>query len=118
MTLNWKISKEDASLIDAIVARAEALLPKFESRRVLLMDITAVHLNGCPLQLRELLGADTFNFSHDVTGISNHIDRNTGKLLDCFRPRFAATCSCSPNAWSPVVSKGMCPIHGKENLWP
>lgn len=53
------------------------------------MDITATHANGCPLKLAELLAADDFNFSHDVAGIYRHLDRTTGKLLDCFLPRFA-----------------------------
>lgn len=53
------------------------------------MDITACHLNGCPLKLRELLKAEDFNFMHDIAGISAHIDRRTGKLLNHFIPRYA-----------------------------
>lgn len=52
------------------------------------MDITAVHCNGCPLRLEDLRNADGFNFSHDVLGIRRHLDRETGKLGDHFRPRF------------------------------
>ena len=51
------------------------------------MDITACHCNGNPLDLEKLLAADDFNFAHDVFGIRNHIDRNTGKLMNCFVPR-------------------------------
>jgi hypothetical protein len=53
------------------------------------MDITACHLNGCKLDLAKLLAADDFNFAHDVLGIRRHIDRETGQLMNCFRPRFA-----------------------------
>jgi hypothetical protein len=53
------------------------------------MDITACHLNGCPLRLRDLLNADDFNFAHDLFGINRHLNHETGKLEHCFRPRFA-----------------------------
>lgn len=55
-----------------------------------LMDLEAVHSNGCPLLLAELEMADTFNFAHDVFGIYRHLDRLTGVLQDCFTPRYAA----------------------------
>lgn len=54
-----------------------------------MMDITAVHANGNPLKLAELLATDDFNFTHDVFGITRHIDRETGKLGGCFVPRFS-----------------------------
>jgi hypothetical protein len=54
-----------------------------------LMDIDAVHANGCPLKLQELLDADDTNFAHDVFGIRRHLDRRTGKLTACFDPRFS-----------------------------
>lgn len=53
------------------------------------MDVTACHANGCPLDLKGLLEADDTNFVHDVFGIRRHLDRETGKLLDCFVPRYA-----------------------------
>lgn len=53
------------------------------------MDVSATHLNGCPLKLEELLAADDANFGHDVFGIRRFIDRETGKLTGCFCPRFA-----------------------------
>ena len=54
------------------------------------MDVTACHVNGCPLKLNQLLAADKFNFAHDVFDIRRHINRETGKLEDCFLPRYAA----------------------------
>lgn len=54
------------------------------------MDIDACHSNGCKLRLAELLAADDFNFSHDVRGIHNCLDRDTGKLIPPFSPRYSA----------------------------
>ena len=50
------------------------------------MDITAAHINS-KLSLQRLLESDEFNFKHDVYGILNHIDRNTGAMKDEFSPR-------------------------------
>jgi hypothetical protein len=93
MILNWKLTKEDAELVERIAAR----MCEFAARAGMkgeqglnMMDISAVHLNGCPLDLKGLLEADTFNFTHDAFGIVRHLDRSTGQLLDCFVPRFAA----------------------------
>lgn len=51
------------------------------------MDITAAHANGCPLNLEKLLASDEITFSHDVFGIRQHLNRETGKIEDCFLPR-------------------------------
>lgn len=57
------------------------------------MDITAAHANGNPLKLAEMVAAiGTENESdvlHDLFGIRRHIDRSTGKLGDCFSPRYS-----------------------------
>lgn len=59
------------------------------------MDIEAAHCNGNPLDLSALLTADDFNFAHDVFGIRRHLDRETGKLMDCFSPRYSARLSAA-----------------------
>lgn len=87
--INMEANHNDSVLINKIVARA-AKAPNVHSPLDLAMDITAVHLNGCPLDLDRLLAADDANFFHDIYGIIRHIDRNTGELLFCFLPRFAA----------------------------
>lgn len=51
------------------------------------MDIWCVH-NTTPLDLEKLLIADDFNFAHDVFGIVENLNRETGELMYCFRPRF------------------------------
>ena len=53
------------------------------------MDITAAHCNGNPLDLDRLLLADDTNFGHDVFGIRKYIDRSTGKIGECFVPRYS-----------------------------
>ena len=88
--INWKVAKDDAQAIYAIVKRAEreweGLSP---DRTMLMMDITAAHANGCPLDLAGLLIAEPFDFAHDIAGITAHIDRETGRLMNCFLPRYA-----------------------------
>ena len=54
----------------------------------ILMDLAAVH-HHTPLRLVEMADADDFNLIHDVAGIGNCLNRTTGKLEDCFVPRFA-----------------------------
>lgn len=93
--ISFDVSREDHKLLIEIVDRAQRTihrldLPGLGKRQDLLMDLTAVHANGCPLRLRELLDADDFNFNHDVFGIFRAIDRRTGQLRNCFVPRFAA----------------------------
>lgn len=92
--INWNLNKKDLPHVEAIVARAVALYAELYPEgpeldpTTMLMDIIACHLNGCPLRLAELAEADEFNFSHDVWGIRRHMDRKTGKLTDCFLPRY------------------------------
>lgn len=91
--LNWNLSRGDFELMDRIVSRAMRMarehgqpdLPAID----ILMDLTACHANGCPLQLAQLLEAPDSDFAHDVFGIMRHIDRETGKLGDCFSPRYS-----------------------------
>jgi hypothetical protein len=61
----------------------------YEDKVSMTMDVSAVHANGNPLRLEDLLHADDFNFAHDMSGICNCLDRNTGKLTRNFLPRFS-----------------------------
>lgn len=91
-TLNWKVSTKDRELIDKIAHRAKALAARFDIKypwHDAMMDVTATHTNGMPLDLDGLLKTDDGNFGHDVFGIRRHLNRETGKLMDCFRPRYA-----------------------------
>lgn len=90
--VSFKVSTDDAALIDAIVKRAwtHKAVRDYTDRLSLSMDITATHANGNPLRLAELLEADDFNFTHDVYGILRHINRDNGNLEGFFLPRFTA----------------------------
>ena len=83
--INFKVSSFELDLIDKIVTRASS---KVSNQFELMMDLCAVH-NEVSLRLDELLHADDFNFFHDVMGIRNNINRETGELENCFMPRFA-----------------------------
>ncbi len=88
--IDWdKLTREDAELIRDIVKRGKKLcITADHDHQSIVMDITAAHLD-VGLDLPGLLKATPFNFSHDVAGIVNHMDRETGKLTDCFLPRYA-----------------------------
>ncbi len=86
--INFESTKEDALVIYEIAKRAAAQITGYTVMDAD-MDVTAVHLNGCPLKLQSLLDADRGNFAHDLCGIHNAIDRTTGELQNCFLPRYA-----------------------------
>lgn len=84
-------SAEETNLIEKIVDRAIAMGEthgqKYD-RCSLQMDLSATN-SQCPLRLAELLEASEANFAHDIFGISHNLNRITGKLANCFLPRFA-----------------------------
>lgn len=89
--VSFSVVDRDAHLIRKIVDRAIAVGLKHGARFDRMstqMDITACHANGNPLRLDDLLAADDFNFLHDIVGIERHLNRDTGKLMNCFSPRF------------------------------
>jgi hypothetical protein len=53
------------------------------------MDLAAVHALN-PLRLQELAEADDGNFFHDMGGIAKNLNRRTGRLENCFVPRYSA----------------------------
>ena len=82
------LNYEDAEALEIIVRRACLLVPGLVFSSTAL-DITVVHVNTCPLKLRELMKAPDSDLIHDAVGIVNHIDRETGELKHCFYPRYA-----------------------------
>ena len=86
--VRFNASAGDSDLIGLIAQKAHK---SFHSQTLMdyIMDITAVHCNGNPLRLEDLLAADNLDFAHDVLGIANNLDRKTGKLKNCFVPRFS-----------------------------
>ena len=93
MTVKFAINRHDFDTIEEIVNRAWGiawLRKSYASRTDMHMDVSAVHSNGNPLRLEDLLNADDFNFAHDMSGIHNCLNRKTGKLTRNFSPRFSS----------------------------
>ena len=79
----------ERQMFDAIIDRAMGLgIYNADERLDAEMDLSAT-MKHTPMNLPALLGADNFNFGHDLGGIKRHINRTTGALEDCFLPRFA-----------------------------
>jgi len=53
------------------------------------MDLGACHSNGCPLDFAALNKMDLTPFVNDCIGIGKNLDRNTGRLMNGYRPRCA-----------------------------
>ena len=88
--INWNaVTIEDDDKIEAIVDRAVRNNRSISVMR-LSMDIAAVHVSGCKLDLDALLAFPEGDFNHDVCGIENNVDRTTGALENCFLPRCSA----------------------------
>ena len=90
--INWNCTKHEYEIIHEIASRARVIALKQGHDiplRDWLMDIEACHCNGCRLKLSELAQANPFDFTHDVFGIRQHINRSNGQLEDCFLPRYA-----------------------------
>lgn len=84
MDVNFDCSHEECMLLDEITDRALGNI-----KLKMGMDIIACHANGCQLDLKKLLTFEDADFFHDINGISEHINRNTGKLENFFLPRCA-----------------------------
>lgn len=87
-------SAEEREIIERIAKRTVEILCWIDpdadvDEQDIQMDIEACHCNGCPLRLADMEQADDFNLIHDVTGISAHLNHDTGKLERWFLPRFA-----------------------------
>ncbi|MFA6167824.1 MAG: hypothetical protein WC700_14480 [Gemmatimonadaceae bacterium] len=90
--VSFEVTPQEHVAIERIAERARDLAVRVGAIYPLvdaLMDVTACHANGMPLDLDGLLAADDADFAHDVFGINRHIDRATGQLGDCFVPRYA-----------------------------
>lgn len=87
--INFNATKEEDIIITKIVSKAKQLklVKSKEDQSDLMMDLTATHCNGTPLDFEKLLSFDDFNFSHDILGIMNYIDRTNGNLTRNFLPR-------------------------------
>lgn len=90
--LNWNASFTDHDLIRRIVSRSKDIAKRGGvplDENLLAMDITAVHLNSCPLNLYQILLSDDTTFHHDTILLGLHVDRKTGQLKGGFKPLLA-----------------------------
>ena len=91
--INWETTKEEDYLINKIIDRYIETAKKLDivvDRLVACMSLTACHKNGMPLKLKELLeDSSDFDLLHDISGIIENIDRNTGRVHR-FAPRYQA----------------------------
>ena len=85
-SVNLNTTDMESDLIEFVVARAQEC-GATENPDETMLDITACHCNGTPLDLLGLIKASEQDFVHDITGIHAHIDRQSGKLKDLFEPR-------------------------------
>jgi hypothetical protein len=90
--VKFDTNRLDFDTVTKIVERAwdlPWLRHSYDSRLDLHMDICAVHANGNPLRLQDLLEADDVNFAHDMGGIRAWLNRASGKLDGSFSPRYS-----------------------------
>ena len=97
--MNFQLTESDHQTIEAIakrwanVSKVWGLMGRldkgFPDTMTTMMDLTATHANGCPLDLVGLLESDDFDLVHDIGGINAYLDRATGSLINCFLPRYS-----------------------------
>lgn len=87
--VDFTATDNQLDMIEKIVERARGHYGQIDTMEMT-MDLVACISNGCPLDLEGLYKADDFNFIHDICGITWYMDRDTGKLMNCFVPRFAS----------------------------
>jgi len=88
----FSATKDELILIFAIATspHCKILLHEMDySHSDFVMDLDAVHSNGCPLDLNALLFFSDEERRHDIHGIRRNINRKTGQLENCFLPRCA-----------------------------
>ena len=81
-----RLSSHQMDAVSRIWDRVGARYKGEKMSFVMDMCATAYH---CPIDFERLSNADDFNLIHDVFGIRNFLDRETGMLTNFFRPRFA-----------------------------
>lgn len=106
-----KCTKQEFEIIVKICERAENLGVEQKDRLTLIMDIENTH-DSMGLNLQGLLEADDLNFSHDIVGIQNHINRDTKELEDFFVPRYATQKDFDINK---VIDKAKVAVEKNEN---
>ncbi|MCP1245388.1 hypothetical protein NKW54_05460 [Acetobacter cerevisiae] len=96
MSVKFKATPAELRIIKRIGRRAAVLMRRHGSsqnygaiRLSVIISLVVTHSNGCPLDLERMVKADDFNLLHDVDGINRYLNTETGRLTQCFLPRFA-----------------------------
>ena len=85
--ITFSATRYEIEIINKIGNRAVKMFPQL-SKMDTVMDLEAVHSSN-PLRLSDLLSADDGNFGHDVLGIRQNLNRQTGELENFFVPRYS-----------------------------
>jgi hypothetical protein len=85
--MNLKTTTQEHLLIYEIARKAKEV-NKFYDLQDLMIDIAATHLNGEPLDLEKLAEMEYIDAHHDISGIQDNLNRDTGQLENCFMPRY------------------------------
>ncbi len=86
--INHENGLKNIKLIVDIAKRAEKLNLLMFDRTSLIMDLEFAN-EEFDLRLDDFLNTDNFNFSHDIVGIQQNINRQTREMEGLFVPRFA-----------------------------
>jgi hypothetical protein len=84
--------KIPTDLLVRVAERAESLYEDFgilENRTTIVMDLMNADTSLAPegLNFENLATCDHETFGHDMLGIRQHMNRETGQLEGCFLPR-------------------------------
>lgn len=82
------MDKTDFQKLSEIANKAISMGIVETDKLTLMMDLECVH-DSIGLRLDDMLECNDYNFSHDITGIQFHLNRQTKKLENCFLPRFS-----------------------------
>jgi hypothetical protein len=89
MFMNFEIAADLRAHIKTILDRLAEFDPD-RDRTSTYMDLIACHNGGCPLDFEAMATWEDFGqVAHDVAGIGRYLDRETGKIVGFFHPRFA-----------------------------
>lgn len=89
MSVKFETGQENTQLMNRIVDRAVQMQLVQREPIALMMDLAAVHKNDTQIDFIGLLGASDSDFTHDILGIQNNINRSTGMLINEFLPRLS-----------------------------
>jgi hypothetical protein len=81
--------RQEIQLIMAIANRAARTLNMPHHSMTFSMDLELCHSKN-PLRLQEMLYSKDADLIHDVCGINKNLNHDTGKLENCFSPRYSA----------------------------